>query len=177
MRPSIEAVSRRPTQTPDSAVDELVRRIRESLEQEWIPTIYEREILTRRTRRYELGAREGSRSVDITHTLLGIEVKMGRRRILVPDLATARYLAVFARIGVEAVAIPYDITVISPVADRLERSFHRMMLLAEHLTQGGSHRRTAVVKSRVLADVRASLQRLGAGDRYPPFDLITSRRL
>jgi hypothetical protein len=28
----------------------------------------------------------------------------------VPDLATARYLAIFARVGCQAVAVPYDIT-------------------------------------------------------------------
>lgn len=170
----IEAVSRQRAEQKD--LDAVVQHIREALGREWIPLLYEREILSQRTRRYVLNAPASGNSVVITHTLLGIEMKIGRRRILVPDLATARYLAVFARIGVDQVAIPYDITVVSPLADRLERSFHRMMLLADHFTAGSSRHRVVRVKSRLLADLRAGLARLGAGARYPTFDLIAGRR-
>lgn len=167
-------MSRQPAERKDGAA--LVQRIREALGQEWIPALYEREILTRRTRRYVLNAPTSRNPVEITHTLLGVELKIGRRRFLVPDLATARYLAVFARIGVDAVAIPYDITVVSPLADRLESSFQRMMLLADHITVGSSRHRAARLKSRLLSDVRTGLARLGAGARYPTFDLIATGR-
>ncbi|HXF06048.1 MAG TPA: hypothetical protein VNM72_11630 [Blastocatellia bacterium] len=167
-------MSRRGAERKDG--DAVVQRIREALGQEWIPALYEREILTRRTRRYVLNAPGPGSRVEITHTLLGIELKIGRRRILVPDLATARYLAVFARIGIGAVAIPYDITVISSLADRLESSFQRTMLLADHFSAGGSRHRAARLKSRLLSDIRAALARLGAGARYPTFDLIATRR-
>ena len=33
-------------------------------------------------------------------------------------------------------AIPYDITTISAIADELESSWHRMLLLADELQQG-----------------------------------------
>lgn len=156
--------------------DALVQRIREALGQEWIPALYEREILARRTRRYVLNAPTSGNSVEIRNTLLGIELKIGRRRLLVPDLATARYLAVFARIGIDAVAIPYDITVISSLADRLESSFQRMMLLADHFSAGSSRHRAARLKSCLLSDIRAGLGRLGAGARYPTFDVIATRQ-
>jgi hypothetical protein len=67
-------------------------------------------------------ARESAHS---SHTSR-IELKVGRQRMLCPDLATARYLAVFARLGAKAIAIPYDITKISQIADELESSWHRM---------------------------------------------------
>ncbi len=69
--------------------------------------------------------------VVIQHTLLGVELKLGRKRLLCPDLATARYLSVFARIGCQDVAVPYDITKISHLADELESSWYRMLLLAD----------------------------------------------
>src|SRR5207302_2480789 len=87
-------------------------------------------ILKMRTLAYEFPALPKNATPQIHHTLLGIELKVGRRRMLCPDLATARYLAVFARLGCKAVAIPYDITKISQVADELESSWHRMLLLA-----------------------------------------------
>ena len=52
--------------------------------------------------------------------MLGIELKVANRRLLCPDLATARYLSVFARLGCDVIAVPYDITQISRIADELE---------------------------------------------------------
>src|SRR5688500_20172485 len=68
---------------------------------------------------------------QILHTLLGIELKVGRRRFECPDLATARYMRVFARLGCRDFAIPYDITTISTLADELETAWQRTMLILE----------------------------------------------
>ena len=76
----------------------------------WLPRIYRERILKTRTRSYQFPSFAKNASPEIHHTLLGIELKVGRRRMLCPDLATARYLAVFARLGVKAAAVPYDIT-------------------------------------------------------------------
>src|SRR5438093_12767052 len=99
----------------------------------WLPRIYRERVLSLRTRAYEFPARTKNAKPEIHHTLLGIELKVGRRRMLCPDLATARYLAVFARLSCRRVAIPYDITRISHVADELESSWHRMLLLSDVL--------------------------------------------
>jgi hypothetical protein len=103
-------------------------------------------------------------------------LKVGKRRLLCPDLATARYLAVFARLGVEAVAVPYDITQISRVADELESSWFRMLTLAEHLTAGRSARLRGLVRARLVADLRAEIARLGAGKAVPEFNQNTKQR-
>jgi hypothetical protein len=109
----------------------LASAIQVTIGDSWLPRIYRERILKMRTRAYEFPALPKNAAPQIHHTLLGIELKVGRRRMLCPDLATARYLSVFARIGCKAVAIPYDITKISHVADELESSWYRILLLAD----------------------------------------------
>src|ERR1043166_5859670 len=116
-----------------SAAD-LVSDIEETMGDSWLPTVYRKDILKIRTRSYEFPALPKKADPQIHHTLLGVELRAGRRRMLCPDLATARYLAVFSRFGSQAVAIPYDITRISVIADELESSWHRMLLLADRMT-------------------------------------------
>src|SRR5712692_9079106 len=108
-----------------------VEQIEAQLGDEWMGRIYRERILNMRTRAYEFASIRNGATPETHHTLLGIELKVGRRRILCPDLATARYLAVFARIGCKAVAIPYDITMISQAADELESAWHQMLLLVD----------------------------------------------
>ncbi|MFZ0749049.1 MAG: hypothetical protein WAM70_06790, partial [Pyrinomonadaceae bacterium] len=119
---------------PNSASD-LASAIQETIGDSWLPRIYRDRILKMRTRAYEFPALSKNAAPQIHHTLLGIELKVGRRRMLCPDLSTARYLSVFARIGCKAVAIPYDITKISHVADALESSWYRTLLLADESTR------------------------------------------
>ena len=97
--------------------------IREQLGESWLPRIYRERILKLRTRSYQFESDKPAARVDIQHTLLGVELKVGRKRLLCPDLATARYLSVFARLGCNGVAVPYDITKISHLADELESSW------------------------------------------------------
>src|SRR6266404_6529637 len=132
--------------------------------------IYRDKIRPQRTRQYQLHAPSKKASVEVLHTLLGIELKVGNRRLLCPDLATARYLSVFARLGCNLIAVPYDITQISSIADELESSWHRMMLLIDHLTEGRSERLRAVVRKRLIGEARAAIDSLGAGSRFPEFN-------
>ena len=44
------------------------------------------------------------------YTFLGFELKLSRKRITCPDMVTARYLMLFAEMGMDAVSIPYDPT-------------------------------------------------------------------
>jgi hypothetical protein len=70
--------------------------------------------------------------------LLGVELKIGRRRVMCPDLATARYLSVFARTGNADFALPYDISQLSRLADALEFAWHRMLLLIDNVAENRS---------------------------------------
>src|SRR6267142_4288917 len=113
--------------------EEYAEQVKAELDDAWLPHIYRDRIRSKRTRSYHFEGLTNKSRVEIQHTLLGVELKVGRRRLLCPDLATARYLSVFARAGCEQVAVPYDITKISQLADELESSWHRMLLLVDHL--------------------------------------------
>jgi hypothetical protein len=95
--------------------------------------------------------------------------------MLCPDLATARYLAVFARAGCAAIAIPYDITRISRLADELESSWHRMLLLADKLTANRGDAFGTRVRGLLIGKVRAEIDRAGAGTRIPEFHQSTKQ--
>lgn len=111
---------------------------------------------------------ERENSADIQHTLLGIEIKVGKQRLTCPDLSTARYLRVFARLGCGSIAIPYDISRISRIADDLDTGWHRMNIVAADLSPR--------VRRALLTAIRAELNTLGAGEMMPQFDRETKQR-
>ena len=155
---------------------DLLAQIEELMHDAWLPQIYRELILKMRTRSYQFPSLAARAAPEIHHTLLGIELKVGRRRMLCPDLATARYLAVFARIGADSVAIPYDITRISLIADELESSWHRMFLLLERLTATRHAPFRARIRRLLIDKVRAEITKAGAGPRIPKFKLSTRQR-
>jgi hypothetical protein len=152
-------------------------KIQEQLGETWLPRIYRDRILKLRTRSYHFESAPRSAHVVIQHTLLGVELKVGRRRLLCPDLATARYLSVFARLGCEDVAVPYDITKISHLADELESSWYRMLLLVDQQARAESTRFRARLRGLLLAKIRADILDAGAGTRIPEFRQSTKQRL
>jgi len=154
----------------------LLSDIEETMGDLWLPGIYREIILKMRTRSYEFPTLPKPADPQIHHTLLGVELKVGRRRMLCPDLTTARYLAVFVRLGSRAVAIPYDITKISLVADELERSWHRMLLLADSLTSDRTPAFRTRLRKLLIAKVRAEIAAAGPGPRIPEFKQTTIQR-
>jgi hypothetical protein len=156
--------------------EDIAARVAEQLGDLSVAAIYRDRIRNQRTRQYDLGAAVKNSSVEVLHTLLGIELKVGNRRLLCPDLATARYLSVFALLGCDLIAVPYDITQLSRIADELESSWHRMMLLIDNLTDGRSERLRAAVRRRLIADTRATIASLGPGSRFPEFNQATRQR-
>jgi hypothetical protein len=157
-------------------VEACAQQIRERLGEAWLPQIYRERILKLRTRSYHFAIEGTPKRVLIQHTLLGVELKIGRKRLLCPDLATARYLSVFARLGSKDVAVPYEITKISQLADELESTWYRMLLLVEQ----EARTKTASFKNRVrgslVAEIRADIDKAGAGTRIPEFKLTTRTR-
>jgi len=158
------------------AVDSYVQKIQKQLGEAWLPRIYRERILKLRTRSYQFENAKPSERIIIQHTLLGVELKVGRRRLLCPDLATARYLSVFARLGCGAVAVPYDITKISHLADELESSWYRMLLLVEQEARTESTRFRGRLRGLLLAKIRAEIEEAGPGTRVPEFRQSTKQR-
>ena len=156
--------------------DDYAQKVQEQLGETWLPRIYRERVRKLRTRSYHFEKPTASARVVIQHTLLGVELKVGRRRLLCPDLATARYLAVFARLGSEDVAVPYDITKISQLADELESSWYRMLLLVDQETRARSAQFRARLRGLLLANIRAELEEAGAGTRVPEFRQNTKQR-
>ncbi|MBL8188245.1 MAG: hypothetical protein JNK38_09565 [Acidobacteria bacterium] len=155
---------------------ELVAKVKEMMGDQLVSVIYRDRIRSIRTRSYKLCAPAKPASIEVMHTLLGVELKIGKRRLLCPDLATARYLSVFARLGVADVAVPYDITQISRLADDLESSWFRMLMLVEHLTATRSERLRSKVANLLIAEQRLEITTLGAGPAIPEFNQNTRQR-
>jgi hypothetical protein len=159
-----------------SALSNYLMQIESTLGESWLPRLYDR-ILKMRTRSYQFPLLSKTVAPQIHHTLLGIELKVGRRRMLCPDLATARYLAVFARAGCSSVAIPYDITKISLLADELDSSWHRMLLLADEVAGDRSATFRARLRRQLIGKVREEIKAAGAGPRMPEFKQTTKQRI
>lgn len=157
-------------------VEACAEKIRQQLGEAWLPRIYRERILKLRTRSYHFEIAGTPKRILIQHTLLGVELQVGRKRFLCPDLATARYLSVFARLGCKDVALPYDITRISQLADELESSWYRMLLLVDQEAKAKSADFRSRVRGSLLADIRAEIAAAGAGTRIPEFKQSTRTR-
>ena len=142
-----------------------------TLADDWLPRIYKEKVRSQRTRAYHLDIPVRENRAEIQYTLLGIELKVGRRRFASPDLATARYLRVFARLGCRDFAVPYDISQISGIADVLETAWQRALVLTEATAPGDAAALRSIVKS-----MRAEIAAIGPGDAMPLFDRETKQR-
>jgi len=155
---------------------EIAAEIKENLGDEWLPSIYREKVRTQRTRahRLEIASRE-NRAV-VQHTLLGIELKVGNKRFACPDLSTARYLQVFARLGCQEVAVLYDISKISTVADELESSWHKSLLLLEEAAKAKTPSVKGRMRAALIKEMRDEIAEIGAGALMPEFKQSTKQR-
>jgi hypothetical protein len=158
------------------AAAKFVSEIITELNEAWLPRIYRERVLPLRTRSHHLNVPAKLNGVEIQHTLLGVELKIGKRRVLCPDLATARYLSVFARAGCTDVAVPYDITQISTLADALESSWHRVLLLVESAGRERSTQFRSRLRTLLVSEVRREIGEAGAGTLIPKFNQNTKQR-
>lgn len=156
--------------------EDYAAQVKAELKDAWLPSIYAERIRKLRTRAYTFAGLTNKSQIEIQHTLLGVELKAGRHRMLCPDLATARYLSVFARAGCELIAVPYDITEISRLADQLESSWYRMLLLADHLAEGKPDALRTRIRRILRGKIKAEVDEAGAGPLTPSFKQSTKQR-
>ena len=161
---------------PAPRASDLVSQIKARVGDTLPATIYRDRVRTQRTRSYRLNAPARATPIEILHTLLGVELRIGSRRISCPDRATARYLSVFARLGVGEVAIPYDITVISRLADDLESGWFQILALIEHLTRDRPPQFRSRVRLQIVEEQRQEIGDAGAGPAIPEFIQNTRQR-
>lgn len=162
--------------TRPATAAQVAAEVREALGESWLPLLYRSHIRSLRTRSHHLEIIGKESAVEVQHTLLGVELKIGRRRMLCPDFSTARYLAAFARLGCRDVAVPYDITRISRLADELESAWQRMLLLVEQAARGRTPSFRARVRALLVKAVREEIIETGAGTAIPEFNQNTKQR-
>jgi len=155
---------------------EIVGEIREKLGAEWLPEVYRAKVRTQRTRAHSLEITKRENRAIIQHTLLGVELKVGNKRFSCPDFSTARYLQIFARLGCEAVAVPYDITKISTLADELESSWQKSLLLLEEVVRDKTASVRGRMRSSLIKEIRDEIDEIGAGSLMPEFKQSTKQR-
>lgn len=165
-----------PEDIANLTVHSCVNTVKSELGEFWLLNIYKNKIRPIRTRSFQLGVPNKVNEVEIMHTLLGVEIKVGRKRIMCPDLATARYLAVFARIGCSEIAVPYEINRISQIADELESSWHRMLLLISRIAVKGSSALQKRARKMLVDELRSEISALGSGPAVPQFNQNTKQK-
>jgi len=118
------------------------------------------ELRRRPTRRVELLGRKCD--AQVLYTFLGFEVKMGRKRLTCPDVVSARYLCLFAELGMPDIRIPYDPTHTRLVLAGLEPALDRIkeLLLEEKVSQK-THQRAV---RRVYKRLREALLQEDGGE-------------
>ncbi|MDM7922779.1 MAG: hypothetical protein QUS14_10810 [Pyrinomonadaceae bacterium] len=155
---------------------DLITQVRKTLGSEWISTVYESDVRPLRTRSFDLAIPQRENRPVVLHTLLGVELKVGRVRISCPDLGTARYLAVFAALGCTKVAVPYDITQVPVLSDRLERAWSRTFEELERVGRDIPPQSLGKMRARIVRELRNEIAAIGAGERMPLFNTSTRQR-
>ncbi len=115
--------------------------------------IYRDQVLPLKTRRVTLLGRKCQ--AVLMRTFLGYELQLGRKRITCPDLITARFLRVFAELGVKIIEIPYDPTRTALMLPELEESFANIKQVIEEEVGGETDSKRRV--QRVYGKIRAGL--------------------
>jgi len=155
---------------------DIAAEIKEKLKAEWLPEIYRSKVRTQRTRALRLEIAKRENRAIIQHTLLGVELKVGNQRFSCPDLSTARYLQIFARFGCQAVAVPYDITKISTLADELESAWQKILLLLDETAKDKTSPVRGRMRSSLIKEIRQEIEEIGAGSLMPEFKQSTKQR-
>jgi hypothetical protein len=154
----------------------VTEKIRDAARDVWIPTVYEEKIRPERTRSITLDIPKKENLPKILHTLLGIELQTGKVRIACPDLSTARYIRVFVRICVSEFSIPYDITILSAIADELEADWHKTLLYTKEFTKGETPQSAGKTRAAIIREMRHEIEKIGAGEKMPLFNKPTKQR-
>ena len=128
---------------------------------ERIEAIYRHRILGQRVRQVALLGRKCQ--PRMMYTFLGYELKLGRKRLTCPDVSTARYLMIFAEIGLERVQIPYDPSQTARLLPELESCFAEIKALL--LKVSPDSKRHQILARRVYSVLRKQLQ--GGEQRGP----------
>ncbi len=123
--------------------------------------IYGEKVLSGRTRVVSLFGRKCD--PRILNTFLGFELQMAQKRITCPDMSTARYLRIFAEVGMPSVKAPYDPTLTTGVLPQLEHSLKRIkdLLLEENLNRKQHQSKLRNIYRQIRENLRMAEEEAG----------------
>ncbi len=123
--------------------------------------IYGEEVLSGRTRVVSLFGRKCE--PRILNTFLGFELQVAQKRITCPDMSTARYLRVFAEVGMPSVKAPYDPTLTTGVLPQLEQSLKRIkdLLLEENLNRKQHQSKLRNIYRKIRENLKIAEEEIG----------------
>jgi hypothetical protein len=121
--------------------------------------IYKEQVLSGRTRDVRLLGRKCE--ARMLRTFLGIEVKLGNRRITCPDLSTARYVKLFGELGIPSIRLPYDPTRTARLLPELESAVQTIL---DELRAGEPQKLKA---ARTFKEIRRQLRLAEEGKTGP----------
>ncbi len=126
---------------------------------------YKEEVLSGRTRVISLPGRKCE--PRILNTFLGFELQVARKRITCPDMSTARYLRIFAEVGMPSVRTPYDPTLTTCVLPQLEQALKKIkdLLLEENLDRKQHQSQLRNIYRKLRDQLKLAEEKIG--DRPP----------
>jgi len=125
---------------------------------------YGEEVLSGRSRVVSLPGRKCE--PRILNTFLGFELQVAQKRITCPDMSTARYLRIFAEVGVPSVRVPYDPTFTSCVLPQLEQALKRIkdLLLKENLNRKQHQSKLRNIYRKIRENLKWAEKEASVGD-------------
>jgi hypothetical protein len=154
---------------------EAATEIKESLDAEWIPAIYREKVRTQRTRSYHINVPRQENQAEILYTLLGIELKSVNTVFPAP-IVDRQIFTGFCAHWLLGRGDPYDITKISTLADELEISWHKTILLFEEKASERIASARGRMRSQLIREIRQEIEEIGAGALMPEFKQTTKQR-
>ena len=125
---------------------------------------YGEEVLSGPTRVVSLPGRKCE--PRILHTFLGFELQVAQKRMTCPDMSTARYLRLFAEIGMPSVRAPYDPSLTTGVLPQLEQSLKNIkdLLLEENLDRKQHQSKLRNIYRKIRENLKMAEKEVGIGD-------------
>jgi len=122
---------------------------------------YGEEVLSERTRVVSLPGRKCE--PRILNTFLGFELQVAQKRITCPDMSTARYLRIFAEVGMPSVRAPYDPTLTTCVLPQLEQALRKIkdLLLEENLDRKQHQSKLRNIYRKIRDQLKLAEEKIG----------------
>ena len=122
---------------------------------------YGEEVLSGPTRVVSLPGRKCE--PRILNTFLGFELQVAQKRMTCPDMSTARYLRLFAEIGMPSVRAPYDPSLTTGVLPQLEQSLKNIkdLLLEENLDRKQHQSKLRNIYRKIRENLKMAEKEIG----------------